>query len=294
MRKVLLRSGISSLFAVAAVIGACGLNGLSSAPTNKQPPSPPSVHTISNTGHFSLPEGSATDEVTVACPMNELALGGGYKFEQAAVNGPTVTATASVPFGNGWKVAFLYSVNVQATVSVQCLVGGTGALSVISASLDFPTSTQPSGTGAACPVGSTVVGGGFSVKSGIAVVEDYPTAGTTSGWAGTFKNGNAHDVLAGATVSANCYSLTPSITIVRDHRVQTSSGLYDLNYASLGTGCKAGSSLTAGGYQRSTALGTVITDALNSQSGNWEELLIRKFGAVDVSGLTAVIECVAF
>jgi hypothetical protein len=296
MHKTLPRSVILSLMLFAAIVmGACGLSGVT---TSKAAPPPPSVHTVSNTASFSH-EGTNPAEVAVACPANELVLGGGYKFEvlggsPSSPPVPFVYVTASLPSGNGWKVSFSYTMIANATVYVQCLVGGTGSVSVQSASLDFPTSPAILGTGATCPTGSTVVGGGFAVKSGIVVVEDFPRATTTSGWGGSFRNGTTHDFLAGATVYANCYSLMQPLTITRDHRVTTGVDLYEIHSARLETGCKAGTALAAGGYMRASAGGTVYTTAPNPQGAGWDVVILNRNVDVDVSGLTAVIACVAF
>ena len=83
MHKALPRSIILGLTLFAAIVmGACGLSGVtaSGVTTSKAALPPPSVHTVSNTASFSH-EGTNPAEVAVACPANELALGGGYKFE---------------------------------------------------------------------------------------------------------------------------------------------------------------------------------------------------------------------
>jgi hypothetical protein len=304
MHSVLRRSSVLGIVAATIIcMGACtaaspATSTITSAPVAKHH-DPPSVHTVATSSQSFSHDGTTTGDVSVTCPDGELALGGGYQFTQSVQamqsNQNVVLIQASRPSGNGWEVRFLYSIDpVDVIAFVQCLVGGSGTIAVQSASLDFPAPPQMLSTDSACPAGTTLVGGGFSERLGISVVEDGPaTFSNLTYWSGSFENVSTHDVLAGATVYALCYSLVQPMRFVQGTPATQGVSPGSFDRGDFETSCDMGESLTAGGYANAgTPPGVVYTDAPNAQGNAWDIRIVDRNALI--TGASSVIVCVAF
>jgi hypothetical protein len=317
MRKPMPWSATISLSVCAfIVLNACGaasatqvVTGVSTIPTVRAPdPLPPYVRTVSHAQTLSLSQdsnvSSQTIDVRADCAANEVPIAGGFNFQESGnttLNG--ASATASLRDGNGWTVRIVFHGTVPVTVDAQCLGRAPGTVSVQTANVDFSSAGQVAGGIALCPAGSMVLGGGFVVQNGVVLVNNYPTdhisnSTSTSGWVGAFKTFNTTPQLAGASVTASCYSVARPVSMVTDHRVTTSTVSIgkpgdnpDVVYISnLLTFCPAGTTLTAGGYTLSAGTGSVRSDA---PDGTGWQVGINSVNAPP-NGLAAVVECVTF
>ncbi len=133
-----------------------------------------------------------------------------------------------------------------------------------------PTVQQPSSaasipagstmsTTAACPAGTVVTGGGFSVNPGVLV---YTQAQNGNGWTAVAKNNTA--TVQNLTVYAECLSYPSAATV----QVQNNVTVGVASSASQTAVCPAGSVVTGGGYTSSPD-GTMWTYASWQNGNGW-------------------------
>lgn len=161
------------------------------------------------TANVGIPWDPATPEqdISAKCPSGEPVIGGGYLVDHSDVpsDDPVVRISRPSPTGSAWDVAMLRSPSFSPTygyVYAYCLKSSTPVQVVRvagSATLDYalPSSGLASQQSVLCPVGSTLVSGGFLTNladplgNNAGVLSSMPhigASGQADGWSALFTN----------------------------------------------------------------------------------------------------------
>lgn len=223
-------------------IVACGGSSLASiaTPTPTLTPTPvPQASLSAVTQSKSGVDASAADiTVTATCPAGKLMVGGGYHL-QLANNQQLIYIRADYPSAaNAWTVT---ETNPQSGGAVTLTAYAFCLTTNFAVTASVATATSSGSTASvACPVGTTLVGGGFNESTLIGsgwVTASYPTGGA---WQVTRPTGvpNTYSVYAVCASRA----LTPSaINTATATIANNASGEADAS-------CAAGETLIGGGF----------------------------------------------
>ena len=316
----LILCALVALSACSSVTGAATNSGSS---PHKQgahlPPNVPYVRVFSQTQTFPRNQHGPLDDLIEPCPADEVVIGGGFQFpdiysevevpgqgggqpgQGAPSPGPPTyrysavgQITESYPTDGGWRITFAHPGPIKVTVFVECLVGATAPVTVHETDYDVPAGQVESPWElSACPSGSMVIGGGFSVRYGVRMLGSIPYFSPDgSGWSGTFANATNSDFIAGAAVDAICYGVKRPVQILPNYNGQVVIGP-SWGTASFADSCPSGWTLTAGAYTSSDhgADGEEFINAPSAQGVTWD---LGYWGAVFSGGLVEFVECVQF
>jgi hypothetical protein len=229
--------------------------------------------------------------MTDACPINEIAIGGGWSFaipQQFLPHDWAPQVYESDLFNGGWRVQFVAFVPVTATIFAECLGNAAAPVSVQSQTYDIRAQESDHISSASCPGGSTLLGGGFDYKGGhYELLDSY---GGGNAWFVTTSNLSSLFFPAGLTDFAVCYGSSRPQTQHNGTQVDAHPG--DNATATVVASCDAGWTVVAGGFARYSTTSLVLTDA-PIDGLQWKVLVFdnQVAGAPD---LHAYVNCVQF